>query len=182
MKKIIVFIMAVGAVALANAAAVDWSASAVLDPVKTAENNKNTAASGWLGYLIMASDLDTITADLANGNTDSLIASAVGASKTSSSKGAFQTGTATGDVAAGSQNFYMIVLNAGSADAATSYYVSQMVTKDVDASLDTLITFGSQTANTKDASNWKTMGVPEPTSAMLMLVGLAGLALRRKRA
>lgn len=34
-------------------------------------------------------------------------------------------------------------------------------------------------AGTKDA--WVT-SVPEPTSAMLMLVGLAGLALRRKRA
>ncbi len=182
MKKIIVFIMAVGAVALANAAAVDWTASAVLDPVATAANGKNTGANGWLGYLIMASDLDAITADLANGNTDSLIASAVGATKTTSSKGAFSAAPATGNVAAGSQDFYMIVLNAGSADAAKAYYVSQMVTKDVDASLETLITFGSQAANSKNADNWKAMGVPEPTSAMLMLVGLAGLALRRRRA
>ena len=32
------------------------------------------------------------------------------------------------------------------------------------------------------ASNWKTMAVPEPTSGLLMLVGLGALALRRKRA
>ena len=32
------------------------------------------------------------------------------------------------------------------------------------------------------ASNWQTAAVPEPTSGLLMLVGLAGLALRRKRA
>ena len=180
MKKIIVFIMAVGAVALANAAAVDWSASGIVDVAATAAAGKNTPANGWLGYLIMASDLDTITADLANGNTDSLIAGAVGATKTTSNKGAFLTGAATGNVAAGSQSFYMIVLNAGTADTAKAYYVSQMVTKDVDASLDTTIAFGSQAANSKNADNWK--AIPEPTSAMLMLVGLAGLALRRRRA
>lgn len=33
------------------------------------------------------------------------------------------------------------------------------------------------------ASNWKSVGpVPEPTSGLLMLIGMAGLALRRKRA
>ena len=31
-------------------------------------------------------------------------------------------------------------------------------------------------------SNWATMSVPEPTSGLLMLLGMAGLALRRKRA
>ena len=32
------------------------------------------------------------------------------------------------------------------------------------------------------ASDWATMSVPEPTSGLLLLLGMAGLALRRKRA
>ena len=181
-KSIIVSAMVAGAAMFANAAAVDWTASAVLDPVATAAAGKNTGANGWLGYLIMASDLSTITADLANGDTSSLLAKAIGATKTTTAKGAFTASTAVGDIAAGSQEFYMIVLNAGSAAEAKSFYVSNKATADVDASLDTEIKFGSQAANSKLASNWTAIGVPEPTSGLLMLVGLAGLALRRRRA
>ncbi|MCR5413849.1 MAG: PEP-CTERM sorting domain-containing protein, partial [Kiritimatiellae bacterium] len=32
------------------------------------------------------------------------------------------------------------------------------------------------------AGNFKTAAVPEPTSGLLMLLGVAGLALRRRRA
>ena len=32
------------------------------------------------------------------------------------------------------------------------------------------------------AANWSTMAAPEPTSGLLMLLGMAGLALKRKRA
>ena len=41
---------------------------------------------------------------------------------------------------------------------------------------------GNQSTYLNNASNWKTYGEPEPTSALMMLFGLAGLALRRKRA
>ena len=42
---------------------------------------------------------------------------------------------------------------------------------------------GAQTAALPGAENgWATAAVPEPTSAMLLLLGMAGLALKRKRA
>ena len=42
------------------------------------------------------------------------------------------------------------------------------------------INFGNMAAATQNAGNWA--AVPEPTSGLLMLLGVAGLALRRRRA
>lgn len=182
MKKIVMAIMVASSAYLANAAAIDWAASAVLDPVATAAAGKNTGANGWLGYVVMGADVASITADLDNGVTTSLLASYVGEAKTSTSKGAFASTGATGNVAAGVQDFYLIVLNSTDVSTATSYYLSNKVTETIDASLDTNIAFGSQAAGTKDASSWKSVGgsVPEPTTGLLVLLGMAGLALKRK--
>ena len=42
------------------------------------------------------------------------------------------------------------------------------------------IAFGNMASQTQNASNWA--AVPEPTSGLLLLLGMAGLALKRKRA
>ena len=44
------------------------------------------------------------------------------------------------------------------------------------------LAWGSQASITQAAGGWTSTSVPEPTSGLLMLLGMAGLALRRKRA
>ena len=77
-----------------------------------------------------------------------------------------------------SYNWYAIVVNGD------QYYVS-LASKSSTAVADTAtpatVTYASKT-EMATASNWQTLAVPEPTSGLLMLVGLGALALRRKRA
>ena len=200
MKKLIVSAALVCAASFTYGAAVDFSANKVFDAVKTAETGGNVAASGWLGYMILASDYDAVTADLIAGKTDLLVEKHVGPVKKTSSAGKFSASTAEGNVASGEQSFYLIMLNSGTTADATGYAISGKVTKEVDASLDTTIAFGSMEAYTKSADSWATIGngggenppvnpddpvtpgLPEPTSGVLLAVGAAVMGLRRKRA
>ena len=81
---------------------------------------------------------------------------------------------------------YMVIFDAGTTDAATYAYVSL---DDERSSATTgangqaaVIDFDDQ-LGMQTAGNWTaTTAVPEPTSGLLLLLGVAGLALKRKRA
>ena len=45
----------------------------------------------------------------------------------------------------------------------------------------TSVAFGTMATFTQNAANWSSADVPEPTSGLLLLLGVAGLALRRKQ-
>ena len=77
------------------------------------------------------------------------------------------------------------------ADSTYDFYFTltengKMFTSDVKSNVKAVgtgtatIGFGNMSTATQNASNWA--AVPEPTSGLLMLLGLAGLALKRKRA
>jgi len=82
-----------------------------------------------------------------------------------------------GDYTAGtSATYYTIIFNGNIADA-THYMITPEVTASVPANGMLRMVFGSQAGNT-----WQAMTVPEPTSGLMILLGMAGLALRRKQA
>lgn len=78
---------------------------------------------------------------------------------------------------------YMVVFNAGTTADATFAYVS--AENEMASGITGLngqaayVEFGEQTGM-QTASNWQ--AVPEPTSGLLLLLGVAGIALKRKRA
>ena len=193
MKKLIIAVAAVAMGIAANAASYSWSAPSGRLLNGTGNTGAaNYVADGTTAYLLFASVLSQ--ADLVSGfNT------AGGASYASTVAGkAVSTGTVndaaridsaafTYDTTA-DQTAYFVVFNGDNmyvSDTATAAYAA-VGTSDVE--------FGSLTASSKplpsDASagfgsaGWYSAAsapVPEPTSGLLMLLGMAGLALRRGR-
>ena len=69
---------------------------------------------------------------------------------------------------------------------ASKFYVTEVKNFDTYAGADDVVQvkWGDQSERiaAAGAGAWASASVPEPTSGLLMLVGLAGLALRRRRA
>lgn len=178
MKKLIIALVAVAMGVAANAAAVTWTAS-VINP-----NADQTDVTKYMAYAIDTSIFkDAITAD----NYKDAIAAAtssVGIQKTTASAttGKVPNGTKfTDEHATGEYVTYVTLIIDNALGSESGFAVSAPKTAQVTAAGALAMSFGSLAAATADGA-WTATGAPEPTSAMLVLLGIAGLALKRKQA
>ena len=148
-----------------QAATVSWGASAA------------SAYNGQTMYLLTS--IATSYADV-----DALEAAAVDSAKVTKSgpKYIVATRTADNDKITSTSSFYLAVLDA--TDGKTLHYM------DVTDSMKSFVyappdsspgTFTGTFAAVATSTSTVAVGVPEPTSGLLMLLGIAGLALRRRR-
>ncbi len=153
MKKLIVLSMVLLTAVVVNAAAFKWNAARIYGP------------DGGL--------LSGATAEL---YCDALSSSAL--SSVAVSGGAIAETTFNVSATAGSEyNFYYVITTTyDSKDVSFKSGTIPATASDVGVSS---IAFGNQKAATQAAGAWG--AVPEPTSALLMVLGIAGLALKRKR-
>lgn len=172
MKKMM---MMLGAVAMAmglNAATVNWQSGAVYKTDSSAKVGKG--ATDYLVSVFFYTD-------------------AAGENAATGLTGTLSLGTAgTGSKYSGSVDGFA---------AATTYYTQLVITTEGYEAKSEIVAFTTQgtgdtslnfaegtgfntayTFSTGTAGTWQATAVPEPTSGLLMLVGLAGLALRRRRA
>lgn len=174
MKKVMIGVVAFAIGLIANAATVNWSANGIVAAPEL------TDRSTYYAYIFDATaGYSTITEALAK-NDVSVLGSAIG-SKNVSSSGAVTMGKGTNTAGEGDYvTAFAIVLNATDPSNATYYLAIPEVTstKAVSSAGTVTLAFGSQAGNT----NWTAMSVPEPTSGLMLLLGMAGLALRRRRA
>ena len=186
MKKIIMAAAIICAAVGTQAATANWKASAanIFDgtggTTKYAGNayffNADAIDQAALFALFTADptfDLTAQTGYLASGTVANGI---INANTTANQFGAFEQ-------ASGDHNFFFVLVDGDKMYLSNTKGVPAGGTDD-----SVLISFGSQMAGSKLTSEgfsapgqWATAAVPEPTSGLLLLLGVAGLALKRKR-
>ena len=176
MKKLIIIAAVALFGAVAQAATVNWSVNAIQGPSGT------SAAAGWLVQVYASSVAFSYDAAKAGTITtwDAATSVAAGTTFRAADSGTQDNGTTA--------SYYAVVYDAGTVSGAKNYIVSTDVSVTVaDSGATANLMFGSMAgtslaANTFYGQSWTSTAVPEPTSGLLMLLGVAGLALRRRRA
>lgn len=189
MKKLIV----AAAVALAaiglNAATVNWGANkGYLYDGESA--NRVTSGSAYL--MIVTADYtqsDLVAAfKNAEGKADATIAAMTASGALASGTGTIDSnarieGASTYGLTGGATAYFVVFANDKMYVSITGDVVYDPVTAEGDLSFANISASSKldfQAADGYSAAGW--YAVPEPTSGLLMLLGMAGLALRRKRA
>ena len=189
MKKLMLAFAVVVIAAVTNAASVNWTASNVYQG--WTGGDASAKASGVVGYLFFADEISVadMTAALSGAEgAKYTMAEALAkgySAQTSSSAGKYAGSATPTDVPTSyhgnTMDAYAVIFNAATTDTASYFYIMPETSKSIAATGSTAFAFGTQDTASAKSSSW-TAVAPEPTSGLLMLVGLAGLALRRRRA
>ena len=154
MKKLLVLAAAIVAGVVANAASFNWQAANIYG----VDGTTKFSGTATLYAIISGTDTAVQVATAANG----AVAKA-------------NTGFSNADMVGNtSYDFYFVIEDGGKKFTSDTKSVLAQATATV------TVNFGNMQTATQNASNWA--AVPEPTSGLLMLLGMAGLALRRRRA
>ena len=197
MKKLLFMIAAVVAVATAQAAYVDWQ-YAITDAKTTSGGTDWT--SGYTAYLLTASDWATVSAKDSFGNSEiaaaALDSSGFFAAGSTKSAAKYSTGAAGSagirQVEADSGNYYVILTSATGYDVvvnnvSVSAYADGSgagtgLTPNVTIDPNNAVSASGLSFTTFPSGGGSDPSIPEPTSGLLLALGGAMLALRRRRA
>ena len=186
MKKMLIAVGVVALAAMTQAASVKWNSGTVKAATNATGATGTANATSYTAYLYTFDSLAAYTAAQSTA-VDALYSTYVGKVTPVLTANAKPNGTANitqSGLADGSNDspvtVYGMVLYVDTATAATIDGVDAFV-KAGFASGTYKDTTGLQFSNLgTQQGNWT--AVPEPTSGLLMLLGMAGLALRRRRA
>lgn len=178
MKKLMAMLAVVVAVVSAQAASVKWTCTGV--------KMDGTAVSG-IAYFVNAATLSQETIATYTKATDFTSALSGAYSWTPSTAGNYGATVSNSDLglsdATTGYSAYLLIFDTNEITDSSKYYTTAVkgfatLSGDYQAS----IGWAGQSGRISSVGWTAVSGVPEPTSGLLMLIGLAGLALHRKRA
>ena len=183
MKKLIIALAAICCVGILQAASVTWTLSAV---------QKSDASGAASGYLAMVFDATTAQSDVIAAimakDTSALssLANNWKQDTTTTSAGLLRSAGNGNYSASDTFEVYAVIFDAGSVADANNYFMTASKAGNIAANGAnanfSFGTFASQVSTAGSSGGWVAVAVPEPTSGLLMLLGMASLALKRKRA
>ena len=192
MKKLLIMAAVAMAAVVSQAAAVSWASEAMTEPGGAVANKSVT---GYL-FVLTADQYNALNTAYGAGTSASAgenMNAAVWAAYGDKLASADATGTTNKsgkktlidptDYTAGSTAYAALIYTYGSGD--DLYYMGNIGSASVESTMDVDMSymgtnlFGNGTGT---ATAWTAAAVPEPTSGLLLLLGMAGLALKRKRA
>ena len=192
MKKLMIACVAVAMAAVTQAATVNWTITNVYSPSDSTAKVAAGTMSAWLFVTANTTDVTTgipvttlaaVQSVLDSGDLTGL-SSLAAAHGSNAAAGGFSGATGLTGFSSGTLSAFAVVVDSTDLASAENYFlVSGGATKDATFTSATgakTLLWGSQASITQAAGAWT--AVPEPTSGLLMLLGMAGLALRRKHA
>ena len=184
MKKIMVAAAAIAMAVVANASYVNWTCSNVF------LGNDTDKCSG-IAYFVNADTISSTALKALGDDGAAAITAALGSSYsfTPASAGSYVKTAANAVPVAGlgladttAYTGYLVIFDGATIADSTKFYTTQEMDFTTLAGDNAVqVKFGSQKVDSTVAGNW-TEVAPEPTSGLLLLLGVAGLALRRRRA
>ena len=190
MKKLMIALAAVAMGVAANAASFAWQVPSgrIFDGTGKTGEAGYAATVGLTAYLFDAGvySQETLVSALASATGADYAKSIVAAKTTVNDAAQVDAKSFTYNVSASFDAYYVIV-------GADKVFISETVASGIQASSEQAFDFDSPSTFSKktfssgtfaeNGSGWYATGsVPEPTSGLLLLLGVAGLALKRKRA
>ena len=181
MKKLMIALAVVAVAAVTQAASVSWGGAIAHGDADTEMSAGSTAWLLWSSTAFegAATKLDTSAGTADNGG------SIVGTYSITASDIESYTFSAIYTKAGSDVNGYYAILVADGSDLTMASYMDMgQITGTTATSQTTPLTFNLDWDDDSYLSQggYNTAVVPEPTSGLLMLLGMAGLALRRRRA
>ena len=185
MKKLLVFAACTMLAAVTQAASVGWTLAG-------ANNYANDAYQFFVIGQKGATSIATITALLDAGTDTSSYAFGSGKISGTGTASALATAAGAPTLEPGTYTGFFVVFDAAEPASGSANYAvvsgASTLTKTIAATTaQTSFASGSAASILNNADNWKSFGtggggdIPEPTSGLLLLVGGAMLALRRKQ-